>query len=181
MRIFKLLITSVILITTMSFSAFAGQWKQDNIGYWYQNDDNSYPKNTWQAIDKKLYFFKDNGYMADNQWVGNYYVGADGAMLTNTTTPDGYKVGADGVWIQSGNNNSNTTYFYNNNSDSIGNLPISRTAFEGYTVIVNTHSKKYHVPGCKESLKIADKNIGYSNDIATLEAAGYQACKVCHR
>lgn len=53
MRIFKLLITSVILITTMSFSAFAGQWKQDNIGYWYQNDDNSYPKKTWQAIDKK--------------------------------------------------------------------------------------------------------------------------------
>ena len=27
-----------------------------------------------------------------------YYVGADGAMLTNTVTPDGYTVDADGVW-----------------------------------------------------------------------------------
>ena len=27
-------------------------------------------------------------------------VGPDGVMLTNTMTPDGYRVGADGVWIQ---------------------------------------------------------------------------------
>lgn len=29
-----------------------------------------------------------------------YYLGQDGVMLTNTTTPDGYKVGADGAWIR---------------------------------------------------------------------------------
>ena len=34
---------------------------------------------------------------AEGNW---YYLGPDGVMLTNTTTPDGYRVGADGVWIQ---------------------------------------------------------------------------------
>ena len=27
-----------------------------------------------------------------------YYVGADGVMLTDTTTPDGYYVDGDGIW-----------------------------------------------------------------------------------
>lgn len=41
--------------------------------------------------------------MAANKWInGTYYVGADGAMYTNATTPDGYQVGADGAWIKTG-------------------------------------------------------------------------------
>ena len=41
----------------------------------------------WQIIDGKAYCFntKSDGYL--------------GKLLTNTTTPDGYKVGADGAWI----------------------------------------------------------------------------------
>ena len=47
--------------------------------------------------------------MADAEWVavdGKWYYcdpregGTQGAMLTNTTTPDGYRVDANGVWIQ---------------------------------------------------------------------------------
>ena len=33
----------------------------------------------------------------DGVW---YYLGADGVMMTNATTPDGYRVGADGAWIR---------------------------------------------------------------------------------
>ena len=40
---------------------------------------------------------KTGWYQSDGKW---YYMGANGYMLTNTTTPDGYKVGADGAWIQ---------------------------------------------------------------------------------
>ena len=29
-----------------------------------------------------------------------YYLGADGRMLTDTVTPDGSRVGADGVWTE---------------------------------------------------------------------------------
>ena len=50
-------------------------WKQDNIGWWYQNADGSYPTNTWKEISGAWYYFEGNGYMAANKWIGNYYVG----------------------------------------------------------------------------------------------------------
>jgi nuclease-like protein len=179
MKRISLLFVSAALTVAMSLTAFAGQWKSDNRGYWYQKDDNSYPILSWQEIGGKWYYFGSDGYMAASQWVGNYYVGSDGAMLTNTTTPDGYKVGADGTWIQ--NSSSSTAANNDNNNSTDGLIPaISRTPFEGYTVVVNTSTKKYHVPGCRDVKKIADRNLGYSKDIAALEAAGYQPCKVCH-
>lgn len=79
----KLLLTTVAMAAAMSFTAFAGEWKQDTTGYWYQNDDGSFPTNTWQEISGKQYYF-----------------GADGYMLANTTTPDGKQVGADGALVQ---------------------------------------------------------------------------------
>lgn len=58
-------------------------WKQDTNGWWWQNNDGSYPANEWKWISDKCYYFNGNGY-----------------MLSNTITPDGFKVGADGAWIQ---------------------------------------------------------------------------------
>lgn len=37
--------------------------------------------------------------MVASIWIGNYYLGENEGMLTNTTTPDGYKVGSDVAWI----------------------------------------------------------------------------------
>lgn len=82
-----------------NIAVFAGQWTSDNIGHRYQNDDGSYTASNWINYNGQWYYLNENGYMAANAWIGNYYVGADGAMLTNTITPDGYQVGADGAWI----------------------------------------------------------------------------------
>ena len=43
-KFFPLLLCSVLFTLTLSFVCFAGSWKQDAKGYWYQNDDGSYPK-----------------------------------------------------------------------------------------------------------------------------------------
>lgn len=98
----KSLLRTVLVVGAMALmmtsTALAGQWKQDNVGWWYQNDDGSYPANEWLLDNGKWYFFDNTGYMVANRWEGNYYLGADGAMLVNTTTPDGYVVGADGAW-----------------------------------------------------------------------------------
>lgn len=67
------------------FSSFSGQWKEDEKGKWYEEDGNCIAS-SWKEIEGKQYYF-----------------GADGYMLVNTTTPDGYKVGADGAWIQDDN------------------------------------------------------------------------------
>lgn len=58
----------------------------------------------WAKVDGQWYYFQPGGAMAASQWIYGkdkkwYYVGQDGAMLTNTRTPDGFYVNADGVWV----------------------------------------------------------------------------------
>ena len=87
----KVLTVTVLLSMLASSTVFAGEWKSDNNGWWYQNDDGSYPANTWQWIDgnkdgvSESYYFNENGY-----------------MLANTVTPDNYTVNADGAWTVNG-------------------------------------------------------------------------------
>lgn len=71
-----------------AMTSFAG-WQSDTNGWWWQNDDGSYPVNTWQWIDGN-----------QDGVAESYYFGPDGYMLSNTITPDGYQVNADGAWIE---------------------------------------------------------------------------------
>lgn len=86
-----------------SGGSFSGAWLKDGVGWWYCNADRSYPVNQWQYINDYWYFFNAQGYMVtgwvywNNVW---YYCSDSGAMLTNATTPDGYRVDANGAWIQ---------------------------------------------------------------------------------
>lgn len=52
--------------------------------------------NQWVQFGQNWAYYQDDGTFAKNQWVGNYYFGTDGIMLTNAPTPDGGYVGADG-------------------------------------------------------------------------------------
>lgn len=88
-----------VLLMPADFPSFAAQWEQDETGWWYVYDDGTYPFSKWEYIDGNWYYFDENGYMAHDCWIGNYYVGSSGAMLTDTVTPDGYRVGPDGAWI----------------------------------------------------------------------------------
>ena len=60
---------------------------------WWYKDDNG----DW-------FYFRGNGAMAKSSWIEwkgeYYYVGTDGKMLTNTTTPDGYRVDHNGKWLR---------------------------------------------------------------------------------
>ena len=47
----KIMITAAAAVFALSLTAYAGQWKNDSRGWWYQNDDGSYPAATWQWID----------------------------------------------------------------------------------------------------------------------------------
>ena len=82
------LIAGLSVLTSMS--AFAGEWKQDLTGWWYQNDDGSYPTSTWQWIDgdndgvSESYYFDERGYAALN------------------TVIDGYTVDGKGHWVVKG-------------------------------------------------------------------------------
>ena len=82
----------------------AGEWKQDEAGWWYRNGDGTYTVSNWQQIDGAWYFFNEQGYMATGwiDWNGTRYYcdPASGKMLANAVTPDGHTVGADGALMQ---------------------------------------------------------------------------------
>ncbi len=87
-----------VLAAAASITAQAGVWKQDNVGWWWQNDDGSYPVSKWEWLD------------GNQDGVAEcYYFNADGYMLANTVTPDGYTVDANGAWVVNGTVQVKTT------------------------------------------------------------------------
>lgn len=122
MKIRKLLVQLIVgtsMLAGFSMTSYAGEWKKDSEGYkylengryvqsswlrtlsdgsWYHFNNRGYMDTGWIMDGKWYYLDATNGYLMTNRWIGNYYVGSDGAMLTNTTTPDGYRVGGDGAW-----------------------------------------------------------------------------------
>lgn len=90
-------VSSLLVLPVMAADA---QWKRNDKGWWYEEANGAYPTNQWKLINNKWYYFDNIGYMLENRWVGNYYVGADGAMLVSTSTPDGYYVDATGKWVE---------------------------------------------------------------------------------
>ncbi|OPJ59622.1 immunoglobulin-like domain-containing protein [Clostridium chromiireducens] len=61
------------------------EWKQDSNGWW--NTEGSSWSVGWKEIDRKWYYFRQDGYMAHD------------------TAIDGYELGSDGAWIQAASNN----------------------------------------------------------------------------
>ena len=78
----------------------------DNDRY-YVGADGSWDKNAkkqeekkhgWKKEDNSWYYY-NQGQMVKNAWLGSYWLGADGKMVTNSWVDnDRYYVGANGVW-----------------------------------------------------------------------------------
>ena len=66
---------------------------------YYVGNSGAYLTNCWFKHDGKDYYADNNGHIVKNKWIGSYYLGSDGAMVTNTFTPDGYYCGSDGAYV----------------------------------------------------------------------------------
>lgn len=117
MRKIQIFLLTNLFCLLFTMTVFAGAWEHDQQGWRYQKENGSYPSGTWQVIDNKWYYFNENGYMqtgwiqndgtryycdlngglVTERWInGIYYVGSDGALYVNTTTPDGTSVDENG-------------------------------------------------------------------------------------
>ena len=82
---------AAVMTMTMASQALAGEWKQNETGWWWQEEDGSYPVDTWKWLDgngdgiSECYYFNHVGY-----------------LVTGTTTPDQYQVNEDGAWTENG-------------------------------------------------------------------------------
>ena len=53
-------------------------WKSNSTGWWVEDKSGWWPSNQWLKIDGSWYYFNGSGYMATSQYVGGYWVGANG-------------------------------------------------------------------------------------------------------
>lgn len=100
-----------------------GTWMLDSVGWWYQNQDGSYPVSMWKEISGKWYFFNESGYCVYG-WIywGNtwYYMDASGAMATGWALVNGtwYYMNPSGAmatgWVL-----VNGTWYYMNPSGAM--------------------------------------------------------------
>ena len=73
----------------------------------------------WVQSGSTWYHYKANGSLTKNAWVGNYWLGADGRMITNSWVDNNnYYVGHDGLWIKNVKKigwiqNGSAWYYYN--------------------------------------------------------------------
>ena len=69
-----------------------------NDGAWIKGYES---KSGWQKEGGSWYYYK-NGSAVRNVWVGNYWLGSDGRMVTSRYVDRGrYYVGNDGAWVPS--------------------------------------------------------------------------------
>lgn len=111
-----LLALIITLIPVKSFAAEGG-WHKDSDGWWFRNDDGSYPSGQWSLINDRWYFFNDYGYMCrgwlkyrDTWYYLGYQFDSDtGAMRTGWVKDSGawYYMDSSGAmetgWIKDGN------------------------------------------------------------------------------
>lgn len=189
MRKKLLLVLTTLLTASFGMTAYAGSWQSAAEGWWYRNEDGTYPAACWQWIDSngdgvaECYYFNENGY-----------------CLMDAVTPDSCTVDKNGAWIIDGviQTKAAEPELLSRAQEESGNFAptepetavaeeagtsfsgISSSPYEGYTILANTNTKKYHVPTCKSVKSMKESNKGYCSDAAYLESMGYDPCKNCH-
>lgn len=58
-----------------------GHWMKNSKGWWFEDTSGWYPRNTWQKINGKWYFFTEDGYMDYSEYRQGYWLGSDGAWV----------------------------------------------------------------------------------------------------
>ena len=71
-------------------------------------------KTGWSKNGNSWYYYDAQGNQIKNAWVGSYWIGSDGKMVTNSWVDGGkYYVGADGAWVKGGATGNGSTALNN--------------------------------------------------------------------
>ena len=77
-------------------------------GVWKKDKKREERKRGWKKENNVWYYYNEDGSLARNKWAGNYWLGADGKMVTNAWVDNNrYYVGSNGAWVQNPDNNTN--------------------------------------------------------------------------
>ena len=115
-KLLKTGLAVTLAVMTLEQPVSAANWVHNNTGWWWREDNGSYPANQWKAINGTWYWFDSNGYMAtgwrkiNGTW---YWMDASGAMATGWRNIGGkwYWMDASGA-MATGWRNINGTWYY---------------------------------------------------------------------
>ena len=79
-----------------------GRYYVDGNGAWVKDAKKPETKKQgWKQEGTAWYYLDEKGIPVKNKWIGNYWLGADGKMVTNAWVDNGrYYVGKDGAWVK---------------------------------------------------------------------------------
>ena len=113
-----------LMIVLLPVTSQAGTWKKNSTGWWWQEDNGSWPANQWKYIQGTWYAFDGNGYMRTGwYWDGRswYYLTGSGAMAEGWAS-----IGGTWYYLQPGNGAMQTgwvkdgdTWYYMNSSGAV--------------------------------------------------------------
>ena len=97
---------------------------------WWEKD--AVKKTGWSQTGNTWFLYDNEGNIVKNRWSGNYWLGSDGKMVTNSWVDGGkYYVGADGKWVSDAlkpgetrkgwTKAGSTWYFYNDKGNQVKN------------------------------------------------------------
>ena len=111
-------------------SAWNGSWAHDSTGWWFESG-NWYPTGQWMKIDGDWYYFKNSGYMACSEWIGNYYLSSSGVMATNTWIGE-YYVDGSGEWVKGKKKTETTETSKKETTTEAPQMPSTNYYYETY-------------------------------------------------
>ena len=102
-------------------------------GLWVRDAKKPEVKKTgWVQSGSTWYYYNSQGQLERNRWIGDYWVGSDGKMGTNSWVDNNnYYVGADGLWVKNAKkpevkktgwvSNGGVWYYYNKEGQMVKN------------------------------------------------------------
>ena len=95
MKKWRIVWSAAVCSVLFSLTVFAAGWRQvesaDGQRWRYENEDGSYVTSGWHWLDGNR-----------DKTAECYYFDSEGWMASDTVTPDGYQVNADGAWVENG-------------------------------------------------------------------------------
>ena len=87
MQKFKRLLASLMMVFSLlaiTPVAAHAEWKSNDAGWWYTQGSSW--TTGWKQIDGNWYYFYSDGYMAHDEYIGEYYLNSNGTWTTPATS-----------------------------------------------------------------------------------------------
>ena len=110
----KVLITAAALAIFSAVPAMAGEWKYNDVGWYYEYDNGSYASNGIVEVEGEKYCFDANGYMVTGWTLSK---GARQYWNSDDRMPAGCWIQDGGRWYRLNEDNSMRTGWYTEGND----------------------------------------------------------------